>query len=154
MAEPGTEADAEAAGERLLVFAAEGHRYAVAIEAVKEIVPYRVATRLPGAPAHVVGLINLRGRLVTVTDLAVQLGSRAAGSERSSGGSIILVESGARTVGMMVDEVRDVRPIVAGTVEPIQRDEGTPGLLQSLARFDDGVAVILDMHALVANILQ
>jgi purine-binding chemotaxis protein CheW len=154
MAEPDTQPGVEADGERLLVFTADGRRYAVAIEAVKEIVPYRVATRLPGAPAHVLGLINLRGRLVTVTDLAVQLGSRAAGGERSTGGSIILVGSGARTVGMMVDDVRDVRPIVSGTVEPIQRDEGTPGLLQSLARFDDGVAVILDMHALVANILQ
>jgi purine-binding chemotaxis protein CheW len=154
MAEPDIEPGTASIGEQLLVFVAEGHRYAVAIEAVQEIVPYRVATRLPGAPSHVVGLINLRGRLVTVTDLAVQLGSRTAGGERPEGGSIILVESGARTVGMMVDEVRDVRPIVPGTVEPIQRDEATPGMLQSLARFGDGVAVVLDPNALVAHVLQ
>ena len=75
MAEPDTESGAAVGGERLLVFVAEEHRYAIAIEAVKEIVPARAATRLPGAPPHVAGLINLRGRLVTVTDLAVQLGS-------------------------------------------------------------------------------
>ena len=154
MAEPDTDSDAESSSERLLVFAAEGHRYGFVLESVKEIVPYRAATRLPGAPAHVVGLINLRGRLVTVTDLAVQLGSRAAGGARLLGGSIILVESGARTVGVLVDEVRDVRSVVAGTVEPIQRDGATPGVLQSLARFDDGVAVILDANALVTHVLQ
>ena len=154
MAEPELEAGAEASGERLLVFAAEGHRYGFPIEAVKEIIPARVATRLPGAPSHVVGLINLRGRLVTVTDLAVQLGSRTADSARPLGGSIILIESGAHTVGVMVDEVRDVRPIVSGTVEPIQRDEAAPGVMQSLARFEDGVAVILDSHAIVALVLQ
>ena len=149
-----SKATTEPDSERLLVFAAEGHRYGFVIEAVKEIVPYRAATRFSGAPAHVVGLINLRGRLVTVTDLAVQLGSRAAGSARPVGGSIILVESGARTVGVLVDEVRDVRPVGSGTVEPIQRDAATPGVLKSLARFGDGVAVILDTDALVALVLQ
>ena len=138
----------------MLVFVAEGSRYGCTLDAVREIVPYRVATRLPGAPAHVVGLINLRGRLITVTDLAVQLGSRTAGSVRPAGGSIVLLESGSRTVGVLVDEVRDVRPVGPDAVEPMQRDEATPGVLRALARFEDVIAVVVDADALVAHVLQ
>ena len=145
---------ADSDGPRLLVFIAAGSRYGCGLEAVREIVPFRAATRLPGAPAHVVGLINLRGRLVTVTDLAVQLGRRDAASERPAGGSIILLESGARTVGVLVDEVRDVRFVGTTAVEPIQRDESGPGVMRALARFDDGVAVVLDAEAIIAHVLQ
>ena len=139
---------------RLLMFAAEGNRYGCKLEAVREILPFRAVTRLPGAPPYVVGLINLRGRLVTVVDLAVQLGNRDAGSVLPPGASIVLLESGTRLVGVMVDEVRDVRPVSAGAVEPIQNDGAAPGVFRALARFADGTAVVLDTDALIAQVLQ
>jgi purine-binding chemotaxis protein CheW len=143
----------ESGGARLLVFIAEGRRYGCALQAVREIVPYRAPTRLPGAPAHIAGLINLRGRLVTVVDLAVQLGVRSAGSPGAAS-SIVLVESGARVVGLVVDEVRDVRPVSADAMEPMAAGAGTSGVMRALARFDDGVAVVLDADAIVTHVLQ
>src|SRR5687768_573233 len=75
---------------KVLVFVAEDRRYGCPLDAIREIVPLRAATRLAGAPAYVVGLINLRGRLVTVVDLAAQLGTRAVDAARPAGGSIVL----------------------------------------------------------------
>ena len=138
---------------KALVFVAGDRRYGCPLDVVREIVPFRTATRLAGAPEYVVGLINLRGRLVTVVDLAAQLGTRAAGAAQSAGGSIVLLECASRMVGVLVDEVRDVRSVGADAVEPIQRDEGGSGVLRALARFNDGVAVLLDPDALVAHVL-
>jgi purine-binding chemotaxis protein CheW len=151
---------ADTDGPRLLVFVAAGTRYGCGLEAVREIIPFRAATRLPGAPPYVVGLINLRGRLVTVSNLAVQLGQEhGRGLDTNARttpatGSIVLLEVGARSVGMLVDEVRDVRFVGTTAIEPIERDQRTAGLMRALARFDDGVAVVLDAEAIIAQVLQ
>lgn len=145
---------AELEGARLLVFLAGGRRYACSIDAVREIIPARPATRLPGAPSAVIGLINLRGRLVTVVDLAAQLDARDANAPRPGGGSIVLLESGSRMIGVLVDEVRDVRTAAAGATDPLQREESMPAVLQALARFADGTAVVIDPGALVAHVLS
>ena len=58
---------------RTLLFRVAGKVYGCDIEAVREIIPYRRATRLPGAPPFVQGLVNLRGTIVTVLDLGARL---------------------------------------------------------------------------------
>ena len=123
--------------------------YGCDIEAVREIIPYRRATRLPGAPKYVQGLINLRGTIVTVLDLGVRLdASRAPVRD----GSIILATHGARVVGVAVDEVMDVQAI---DEEPIATSGGdTPrGLVRALGHLDDGVVVLVNIHALVTQVL-
>ncbi|MEO7455174.1 MAG: chemotaxis protein CheW, partial [Gemmatimonadaceae bacterium] len=75
---------------------------------MREIIPYRRATRLPGAPAYVQGLINLRGTIVTVMDLGVRLDPERAPVRE---GSIILATYGTRVAGVAVDEVMDVQTI-------------------------------------------
>lgn len=147
-----TRSMAEPGGSRFLVFESAGRRYACSLDAVREIVPFRAATRLPGAPVHVVGLINLRGRLLTVVDLAVYLGGPEGGS-RKGAGSIVLVGSGARVVGVLVDEVRDVRPVADDAVERVTDATIAHGAVRALARLDDGIAVVLDTDAIVGNVL-
>lgn len=123
--------------------------YGCDIEAVREIVPYRRATRLPGAPRYVQGLINLRGTIVTVLDLGTRLdASRAPVRE----GSIILATFGTRVVGVAVDEVMDVQAI---TEEPVAMSAGDAprGLVRGLGHLGDGVVVLVDIHALVTQVL-
>ncbi len=122
--------------------------YGCDIDAVREIVPYRRATRLPGAPAYVQGLINLRGTIVTVLDLGQRL---EPGRSAVNDGSIILAIHGARTVGIAVDEVMDVQVIREETVESGASD--AQGLVRGLGRLDDGVVVLVDIHALVTQVL-
>ncbi len=93
---------------RVLVFAVAGRTRCADIADVREIVPITATTRLPGAPLHVRGLINLRGSLVTVMDASLCLyGVPAIGAEAS----ILLVERGGRVAGVIVDNVFDMQLI-------------------------------------------
>ena len=134
---------------RTLLFRVAERVYGCDIDAVREIIPYRRATRLPGAPPYVQGLINLRGTIVTVLDLGARLDpSRAPVRE----GSIILATHGTRVVGVAVDEVMDVQPIAE---EPIATSaaDGPRGLVRGLGHLNDGVVVLVDIHVLVTQVL-
>jgi chemotaxis signal transduction protein len=119
--------------------------FGCSIDAVREIVPLRPATRLPGAPPAVRGLINLRGTIVTVVDLPVWRGG--AGPAEATG-SIVLVEHGPRVAGVAVDEVLDVQMVapddVAGTLA--DRD----GAIRGMGRLGDTVVILLDVTRLVS----
>jgi purine-binding chemotaxis protein CheW len=118
------------------------------IDAVREIVPQRRATRLPGAPPAVQGLINLRGTIVTVVDLALSIGGA---TPASPDGSIVLIDHGARIAGDAVDEVLDVQMLasedVAGTVG-IQN-----GAVRGMGRLGGTVVILLDITSLVRQAL-
>jgi purine-binding chemotaxis protein CheW len=141
------------AAARTLLFRVAGGVYGCDIDAVREIIPYRRATRLPGAPSYVQGLINLRGTIVTVLDLGARL-DRTRPQVRDVGGSIILAEHGTRVVGIAVDEVMDVRAI---TEEPVDASAGggdtRGGLVRGLGHLDGDVVVLIDIHTLVTQVL-
>ena len=124
------------------------------ISVVREIIPVRRATRLPGSPAYVLGLINVRGTVVTVIDLVQRLGVGAADARD---GSIILVAFGSRSVGLAVDEVRDVQ---AMTAEPIDAaavpfDEGVPvAIVRGVARTPNGLVTLLDVRAILRQVMS
>ena len=149
MTEPGP-ASAE---ERLLLFRLGGRIYGTSLEVVREIVPWRRPTRLPGAPSYVVGLINLRGTIVTVADLGTRLG--VATGERTDS-SIVLVQAGQRLMGFLVDEVKDVRLLAADRVERPgagAESESMRGIVRGMGHLDDEVVILVDLAALAAEIL-
>jgi purine-binding chemotaxis protein CheW len=133
---------------RTLLFRAGDRLFGCGIDAVREIVPQRRATRLPGAPPSVQGLINLRGTIITVVDLALWLG---AARPAAADGSIVLVDHGPRVAGVAVDEVLDVQMLapedVAGTVG--DRD----GAVRGMGRLGDTVVILLDITSLVRQAL-
>ena len=141
------------AAARTLLFRVAERTYGCDIDAVREIIPYRRATRLPGAPAYVQGLVNLRGTIVTVLDLGMRL-DPARPPVRE--GSIILAQHGTRNVGVAVDEVMDVQAV---NEEPV--DSGAPGgiaetaggLVRGLGHLEDDVVVLIDIHTLVTQVL-
>ncbi len=145
-----TEGGSAVLDHRLLLFVVSGRVYACAIEPVREIIPVRHATRLPGAPAYVCGLINLRGGIVTVIDLGARLGESAGAR---SEGSIILVEHNGKTVGLAVDEVRDVQPVDAGQIEAVSGDRALGGIVCGIGHLDDGVVLLLDVGLVVQQVL-
>jgi purine-binding chemotaxis protein CheW len=134
----------------MLLFEVGGRTYACGIDAVREIIPFRRCTRLPGAPSFVCGLINLRGTLVTVLDLAARLD---VGVVDRAEGSIVLAEHGSKVVGLGVDRVRDVQAIPPEDVEPATGDDARAGLVRGLAHVDGQVVVLLDVPRLVRQAL-
>src|SRR5690606_3331554 len=106
MSSPSTEPPADAAALQALVLRLGNARYAVASAAVREIVPSTRATRPPGTPPHIRGVMNLRGQLITLLDLAHRVTGTPA---RNADGSTIVVEAADRVLGLLVDDVHDVR---------------------------------------------
>ena len=137
------------AAARTLLFRVAGTVYGCDIDAVREIIPDRRAPRLPGAPVYVQGLVNLRGTIVTVLDLGARLDPARPPLDE---GSIILAAHGTRVVGVAVDEVMDVQAIEE---EPVEggTGEAAGGLVRGLGHLGDDVVVLIDIHALVMQVL-
>ena len=148
-----TEEAVAVADTRVLMFRLAGRIYGCGLGAIKEIIPYRLATRLPGAPAYVSGLINLRGTIVTVVHLGRRLG---VSEETHSEGSIILVEHGTKCMGFEVDEVMDVQPLATDRMEAngeVPGGESVRGIVKGMGHVDGSVVIVLDVSALVGQIL-
>ena len=137
-----------------MVFRLAAGTYGIELDAVREIIPYRGATRLPGAPPHVAGLVNVRGALVTVIDLGALLEGSPSARERSS---VMLVEHGAKVVGTAVDEVLDVRRVVDVEIDDNGTDMAVDAAVRAIGRLgggkDGGVITLLDIHDVISRVL-
>jgi len=133
---------------RLLIFGVGGRLCACELDAIREIVPYRQATRLPGAPPFVTGLINLRGTILTVMDMGLRLGASPIDPIK---GSIVLAESGTRVIGLGVDELRDVQRVPKTQIEPAEGEIGS-GLVSGVLQVGEDVAMLLDVRAIIKQI--
>lgn len=96
---------------RVLEFALGDERFCIDIEYVEEIVNDKSVTRVPNTPAHVEGVVDLRGQITTVLDPTVLIGVE----ETTTGGLLVvfdeeLFEDGS-TLGWVVDDVRQVMPV-------------------------------------------
>jgi purine-binding chemotaxis protein CheW len=109
-----------AEGTQYLGFHVADEEYAVGILRVREILEFDTLTKVPGTPASIRGVINLRGRVVPVVDLALKLGLPASCITRRS--CIVVVEvalDGAATVmGVLADAVSQVMDLPASEIEP------------------------------------
>lgn len=111
-----------AAGEanQYLTFALSGEMYAVGILNVKEIIEYGNLTEIPMMPPFVRGVINLRGAVVPVIDLAARFGNSPSAIQRRT--CIVIVEiaqeDGKQDIGIMVDAVSEVLEIPGSEIEP------------------------------------
>ena len=112
---PAEASEATREHERLVLLVVGGHRFGIPIERVREIIPARPYTPLPGSGEHVRGLINLRGRIVTVVDLGARLGLPPAAANPDH--SIVIVEHGAKLVGLAVEEVARIVSVDPASLE-------------------------------------
>jgi purine-binding chemotaxis protein CheW len=152
LAAPAVETEEPSAPQRrLLLFDVGGKTFACDMSAIREIIPFQRATRLPGAPATVCGLINLRGTIVTVLDLGARVGNSLCNRE---GGSILLVPWREKVVGIGVDEVRDLQSVGAEDLDKAgDLSAFDSAIILGLAEVEGELIVILDMDAVVNDVL-
>ena len=108
---------AETAHLELLTFVIAGEQYAVDIERIVEIVTPRPVTRIPNADTSVVGIISLRGTIVTLVDVRRKLRHAGTATENEET-RIVVVDFHNEMVGFMVDRVLRVVKAGAGEIEP------------------------------------
>jgi purine-binding chemotaxis protein CheW len=100
----------------LISFRVGDQEYCVDIMAVREIRGWSPATTLPQSPSYMRGVINLRGAVLPIMDLAARLGMPVI--EPTVRSVFIVVKAGDRTVGLLVDAVSDILSINDDMVQP------------------------------------
>lgn len=132
---------------RHVVFRVEKERYALPLASVREVVvPPDNWSRVPRAPHAVKGVMNLRGRVVTVVELARLLG----GAENlQPGQKVVLLDRGRRDLGLLVSDVEGIESIERMTPAP-----GQPSLaVKGLARLKGQAVTVMDPDGVDAAVL-
>lgn len=107
-------------GQQYLTFTVTGELFGIAIASIKEIIEYRAPTDVPMMPGYMRGIINLRGRVVPVIDLAVRFGRARTEETRRTCIVILEVEQQGEQhdIGVVVDAVSAVLEIADADIEP------------------------------------
>jgi purine-binding chemotaxis protein CheW len=103
-------------GGELIAFNIGSQEFCVSTISVREIRGWTPTTALPHAPAFVLGVVNLRGVVLPIVDLAVRLGFPP--TEPTARHAIIVVESGSQVVGLLVDGVSDIFTASEEQIQP------------------------------------
>jgi len=119
--------------------------YGIPIMALHEIVRVPEITAVPDAPAHLEGVINLRGKIVSVIDLRKRFRQPATALTRHS--RILVVEHRGRLVGMIVDAASEVLKIADSEIEPApaMMKEGGLDCVTSLGKYQKRLIILLDI---------
>jgi purine-binding chemotaxis protein CheW len=137
-------------GVRCVVFRAGGERFALPLEAVREVVlPQPPFARVPRSGPAVAGAMNLRGRVVPIVDLARLLGLPHA----SIGGpaQVLVLGADRPSVGLLVGAVAGVEPLAPEAERAPARatcGDGSAACVRGVAAARDGAATVLDADAL------
>jgi len=134
-----------------LTFGVGGEEYGIGIVHVTEIVGMQRIMEVPDVPPYICGVINLRGKIIPVMDVRKRFGM--PGATESERAVIIVLDMAGIPIGLMVDNVSDVLEIPAANMDPPPPFNGAAngrGLLRGLGKFDDRVAIILDVERMVA----
>jgi purine-binding chemotaxis protein CheW len=124
--------------------------YGVPITSLHEIVRVPEITAVPDAPDYLEGVINLRGKIVSVMDLRKRFGEKQASLKKQN--RILVVEHGGRLAGLIVDSASEVLKIPADAVEPPPAvfQEGGLNCVTGLGKVGGRLVVLLDMSKLLA----
>ena|SRR5260370_37300334 len=113
-------------GIELMAFRIGAQEFCIDIVSVREIRGWTPATALPHSPQFVRGVINLRGAVLPIVDLAARLGLESV--DPSSRHVIIVAQVGRQIVGLLVDAVSEILTVPDGTVQP------TPNVASEMAK--------------------
>ncbi len=133
----------------LLTFQLAYQEYALDIMSVREIRGWTKATPLPHAPDYMKGVVNLRGTVLPVIDLALRLGLDP--SQHSDRSVIIVVEDSDIMTGLLVDAVSDIIALKSDDLlpPPDTQSTGGPSVVNALTVLDDRMIRVLNLSSIV-----
>ena len=143
-----------AAPGKYLTFALAQEEYGLPVLKVREIIKIMDITAVPQVPAHVKGVINLRGKVIPIIDLRLKFGMPAVDYTERTCIIVVEVELEARRImlGIIVDSVSDVLNIVADEIEktPDFGERLDTTYMQGVAKIKGKVKILLDLDRILA----
>ena len=147
-------AAAEATPDRvvqLVTFQLGGETYGIDVMNVQEVLRITEIAPVPGAPDYVLGIINLRGNVVTVVDTRARFGLPS--SETDDASRIVIVESENQVVGILVDSVAEVVELNQSEVDvpPNVGNEDSGRYVLGVANRESDLLIVIDLDKLLAR---
>jgi purine-binding chemotaxis protein CheW len=145
-----SEERAETARQELLTFSIAEEQYALDIEHIVEIVRPRNVTRVPNAEESIVGIMSLRGTIVTLVDVRRRLRHSPAGPQTEDT-RVIVVDFRGEILGFEVDRVQRVVKVEAGAVEahPVVHSSEQEDAIRGVFRQAGALTILLDFDKLL-----
>lgn len=142
---------------KYMTFTLKNEIYGIPIGTVKEINAMMIITEVPNTPKYIKGVINLRGKIISIMDLRLRLGMEEIDySERTC---IIVVEvpnneKGKKKIGIVVDHVAEVIEIKNSELEDFEEDlvDDLNAFINGIAKMKDKIIIILDIEKIVNNV--
>lgn len=130
--------------QRFLCFRLGAEEFAIPLLVVREVLGVPEITPVPQAQPHFLGIMNLRGQVISVMDLRLKLGVKAAGGDETA---VIILDLGAHRVGMVVDRVDSVQQIQPNeeTEKPALENSKAGDYVVGVFRREDRLILVLDV---------
>ena len=134
---------------QVVTFRVGNENYGLHIMKVQEIIRVIEAVKVPKAPAYVEGVINLRGKIIPIIDLRKRM--MKAITSYSDASRIIVVDTGGRLAGLVVDAVIDVIMLNSDDVEPCPSidDSRRSDYIMGVGRQGDRLITVLSLESLL-----
>ena len=134
-----------------VTFQLENETYGINVMQVQEILRYSEIAAVPGAPDYVLGIINLRGNVVTVIDTRARFGLMPA--EITDNSRIVIIEAEKQVIGILVDSVAEVVYLKKSEIEdaPYVGTEESSQFIQGVTNRDDGLLILVDLNKLLSD---
>ena len=134
-----------------VTFQLEEETYGINVMQVREVLRYTEIAPVPGAPDYVLGIINLRGNVVTVIDTRARFGLMEG--EITDNTRIIVIESEHQVIGILVDSVAEVvylRSSEIDTTPSVGTDESAK-FIQGVSNRDGQLLILVDLNKLLTD---
>ena len=136
---------------RWVTFFLENERYGINVMQVQEVLRVSEIAPVPGAPNYVLGIINLRGNVVTVIDTRKRFG--LVSTEMDDSTRIIITEAEDQVIGIMVDSVAEVVDLKSNEIDVapnVGNEDGTQ-FIQGVASLEGELLIIIDLNRLLTD---
>ncbi len=141
--------DEDTQKDRFFIFKIGSEEYGIEIVHVVEVIGIQKITAIPDMPDYVKGVINLRGQIIPIIDVRKRFGMEVL--EYHERTCVLVVDIKGTSIGLVVDEVRDVLHIPQSQIEPPPKVSSKPEsrFINGLGKTDDEVKILIDVQKLL-----
>ncbi len=134
-----------------VTFRLDNEIYGINVMLIQEVLRVTEVAPVPGAPNYVIGIINLRGNVVTVIDTRMRFGLPS--KEMDDATRIVIIEVENQTVGIVVDSVSEVVDVDASEIEtaPNVGNDETARYIEGVVSRGDELLILVDLNKLLTE---
>lgn len=134
-----------------VTFKLQEETYGINVMQVQEVLRYTDIAPVPGAPMYVLGIINLRGNVVTVIDTRARFGLPP--SDVTENSRIVIIEADKQVIGILVDSVAEVVYLRASEIDtaPNVGTDESAKFIQGVSNRDGELLILVDLNKLLTD---